>query len=140
MSEQTASPAEEPHDVLAADEFAMPAPDPRLGRQHAHDVLAAEEFGMPTPDPRLRLAAVPVVLPVNPSDPRGADPARDVLAAEEFAMPAAGPRAVPPDYSDTAGPAGPTTGWFARAGVGAAALLMLRRRRKRKAAKRAAAD
>jgi MYXO-CTERM domain-containing protein len=45
---------EGPHDVLAAEEFAMPArsagdipPDP-TGIQEPHDVLAAEEFAMPT--------------------------------------------------------------------------------------------
>jgi hypothetical protein len=45
---------EEPHDVLAAEEFAMPTrsagdipPDP-TGIEEAHDVLAAEEFAMPT--------------------------------------------------------------------------------------------
>jgi len=45
---------DEPHDVLAAEEFAMPArsagdipPDP-TGIQEPHDVLAAEEFAMPT--------------------------------------------------------------------------------------------
>ena len=45
---------EEPHDVLAAEEFAMPArspgdipPDP-TGIEEPHDVLAAEEFAMPT--------------------------------------------------------------------------------------------
>jgi hypothetical protein len=45
---------EAPHDVLAAEEFAMPArsagdipPDP-TGIQEPHDVLAAEEFAMPT--------------------------------------------------------------------------------------------
>ena len=44
---------EEPHDVLAAEEFAMPArsagdipPDPHDIRE-PHDVLAAEEFAMP---------------------------------------------------------------------------------------------
>ena len=43
---------EEPHDVLAAEEFAMPVrsrgdipPDPI---HEPHDVLAAEEFAMPT--------------------------------------------------------------------------------------------
>ena len=46
---------EEPHDVLAAEEFAMPTrrsdvpPDPS-GIQEPHDVLAAEEFAMPTGD------------------------------------------------------------------------------------------
>ena len=45
---------DEPHDVLAAEEFAMPMrsardipPDP-TGIQEPHDVLAAEEFAMPT--------------------------------------------------------------------------------------------
>lgn len=47
---------DEPHDVLAAEEFAMPTrsagavpPDPS-GIQEPHDVLAAEEFAMPTGD------------------------------------------------------------------------------------------
>src|SRR5579862_95618 len=46
------------------------------------DVLAAEEFGVPAPDPALQ----PEIL-VLPSDLVGAE-ARDVLVAEEFAMPA----------------------------------------------------
>jgi hypothetical protein len=44
---------DQPHDVLAAEEFAMPTrsagdipPDPS-GIQEPHDVLAAEEFAMP---------------------------------------------------------------------------------------------
>ncbi len=44
---------DQPHDVLAAEEFAMPTrsagdipPDP-TGIQEPHDVLAAEEFAMP---------------------------------------------------------------------------------------------
>jgi hypothetical protein len=71
------------HDVLAAEAFAMPAPDPALHHEEAHDVLAAEEFAMPAPDPTLHHA--PVVLP---TDLTGVAEARDVLAAEEFAMPA----------------------------------------------------
>jgi hypothetical protein len=78
-------PAEEPaHDVLAAEEFAVPAPDPRLnhgpvqlpedptGIAEPHDVLAAEEFAMPAPYARpsaaelltlrRRRQAVPVIL------------------------------------------------------------------------------
>jgi MYXO-CTERM domain-containing protein len=44
---------EDAHDVLAAEEFAMPLRDSRMpqdpsGIQEAHDVLAAEEFAMPT--------------------------------------------------------------------------------------------
>ena len=45
---------QEPHDILAAEEFAMPTrssrdipPDP-TGIQQPHDTLAAEEFAMPT--------------------------------------------------------------------------------------------
>ncbi len=57
-------PREEPHDVLAAEAFAVPAPDPELhhhgpvllpddptGDPEPHDVLAAEEFAMPAPRP-----------------------------------------------------------------------------------------
>jgi hypothetical protein len=51
-----ASGIDQPHDVLAAEEFALPArsagdvpPDPS-GIQEPHDVLAAEEFAMPTGD------------------------------------------------------------------------------------------
>ncbi len=45
---------DQPHDVLAAEEFAMPTRDSRfpadpLGTTKPHDVLAAEEFGMPVP-------------------------------------------------------------------------------------------
>lgn len=67
---------EEPHDVLAAEAFAMPArsrgaipPDPI---HEPHDVLAAEEFAMPTGgvpesadsglDPRSFLPAAGVLL------------------------------------------------------------------------------
>lgn len=51
--------SEPPHDVLAAEQFVMPAPDPALkrprlpedpaGTAEPHDVLAAEEFPMPAP-------------------------------------------------------------------------------------------
>jgi hypothetical protein len=71
---------EEPHDVLAAEEFGIGARDERLppdptGIQEPHDVLAAEEFAMPAgdvgardlrggPEPRswLPLAAVAAVV------------------------------------------------------------------------------
>jgi hypothetical protein len=58
--------SEKPHDVLAAEEFAMPAPeearrrrplvlpaDP-TGETEPHDILAAEEFAMPAPERRPR--------------------------------------------------------------------------------------
>jgi hypothetical protein len=54
------------------------------------DVLAAEEFGVPAPDP----AFAPENLNL-PSDLVGEEP-RDVLAAEEFAMPAPDEARVPP--------------------------------------------
>ena len=50
----------------------------------AHDVLAAEAFAMPAPDPSLHHG--PLVLP---EDPTGIEEPHDVLAAEEFPMPAA---------------------------------------------------
>lgn len=58
-----------PHDVLAAEAFAFPAPDPRLhhgplhvpedptGIAEPHDVLAAEEFALPVPTPSRMAAA-----------------------------------------------------------------------------------
>jgi hypothetical protein len=46
-------------------------------------VLAAEAFAMPAPDPELRHG--PVVLP---EDPTGLAEPHDILAAEEFAIPA----------------------------------------------------
>jgi threonine dehydrogenase-like Zn-dependent dehydrogenase len=75
------------HDVLAAEEFGMPAPDPALHPDEAHDVLAAEEFAVPAPS----LHAGPVALP---EDPTGIAEPHDVLAAEEFAMPAPPPISV----------------------------------------------
>jgi hypothetical protein len=58
-------------------------PARRSTEEPAHDVLAAEEFPMPAPDPVLHHA--PVVLP---DDPTGIEQPHDVLAAEEFPMPA----------------------------------------------------
>jgi hypothetical protein len=71
-------------DVLAAEQFGVPAPDPafRSRAMPATDVLAAEEFGVPAPDPGLHHEHL-----VLPEDLVGNE-ARDVLVAEEFAMPA----------------------------------------------------
>jgi MYXO-CTERM domain-containing protein len=46
------SETEEPHDILAAEEFSIPARDSGVpgdptGIREPHDVLAAEEFAMP---------------------------------------------------------------------------------------------
>jgi hypothetical protein len=59
----------QPVDVLAAEEFGVPAPDPALrpenlvlppdaGADKPHDVLAAEEFAMPSPDEAHRIPSV----------------------------------------------------------------------------------
>ena len=71
----------------------MPAPDPALHREEAHDILAAEEFGMPARDPVLEVLQYgPVTLP---DDPSGIAEPHDVLAAEEFAMPSPRPHETP---------------------------------------------
>src|SRR5947207_15191068 len=64
-----------------------PAPMP----EPPHDILAAEAFVVPGPDPELHPHG-PVRLP---EDPTGIAEAHDVLAAEEFAMPAPRPVARP---------------------------------------------
>ncbi len=62
----------------------MPVEPSRTPKEEpAHDVLAAEAFAVPAPDPNLRHR--PVVLP---EDPSGIAEPHDILAAEEFAMPA----------------------------------------------------
>jgi hypothetical protein len=68
--------SERPHDVLAAEQFAMPAPQaawhgeppPVLPPEpnesdEPHDVLAAEEFAMPAPPPHVAFASVPEPTP-----------------------------------------------------------------------------
>lgn len=79
---------EDAHDTLAADEFAIPAPDshsaaavPHDPREPPHDILAAEAFAIPAPDAHSAAAV--------PHDPL--EPPHDTLAAEEFAIPAASP-------------------------------------------------
>jgi hypothetical protein len=106
MTKSPSKPADEPHDVLAAEEFVVPAPDPGLHGDEPRDVLAAEEFVVPAPDPGLHgnephdvLAAEEFELGaadptlhhgpvVPPPDPSGIEEPHDVLAAEEFAVPA----------------------------------------------------
>jgi hypothetical protein len=60
-------------------------PEPNASDE-AHDVLAAEEFAMPAPEAAWRDR--PVALPPEPNP---SDEPHDVLAAEEFAMPAPPP-------------------------------------------------
>ena len=61
-----------------------PSPSTPAGAERPHDVLAAEEFAVPAPDPDLHHHD-PVVLP---DDPTGLAEPHDVLAAEEFPIPA----------------------------------------------------
>jgi hypothetical protein len=106
MPENPRDPADGPHDVLAAEEFVVPAPDPGLQGDGPHDVLAAEEFVVPAPDPQLHVDQPHDVLAADefelgaadpalhhgrvtlPPDPSGITEPHDVLAAEEFAVPA----------------------------------------------------
>ncbi|MDQ3587628.1 MAG: hypothetical protein M3375_04665 [Actinomycetota bacterium] len=62
---------DEPHDVLAAEEFAMPARENRfpadpLGTTQPHDVLAAEEFGIPAPGATTDWEGGPASSPLRP--------------------------------------------------------------------------
>lgn len=120
MADKHRTPADDVHDVLAAEEFGVPAPDPALHREEAHDVLAAEEFVVPAPDPAIGHG--PVTLPADPS---GIAEPHDVLAAEEFALPAGRVVLGARDASDSSGRGRAVIG----AGVaGAFAALLLRKR------------
>jgi len=84
--------SDEPHDVLAAEEFAMPAPEAAWRARpvqlppepnpsdEPHDVLAAEEFAMPAPPPYVAFASAPAASQ-RPSRHRVAVAAAGVLAA-----------------------------------------------------------
>jgi hypothetical protein len=122
MPEQRASDDDPARDVLAAEEFGMPAPDPALHAEPARDVLAAEEFGMPAPDPALHHHG-PVTLP---GDPTGIAEPHDVLAAEEFAMPAGRGGAKVSGSQRRSGPRGLT----AAVALGLIATFLLHKRRR----------
>jgi hypothetical protein len=62
----------------------VPRSDEQAQDEQAHDVLAADQFAVPAPD-SLRHTG-PVVLP---DDPTGDAEPHDILAAEGFAIPAA---------------------------------------------------
>lgn len=62
---------------------AMSEHPPNPVQESAHDVLAAEEFAMPAPDPALHHPPI-----VAPEDPIGISEPHDVLAADEYPMPA----------------------------------------------------
>src|SRR5438067_8947542 len=99
----------------------MPEREPHP-RDEAHDVLAAEAFAVPAPDPALRHR--PVVLP---DDPSGIAEPHDILAAEEFAMPAARPAPQPGRRLGPGTEAGRRVAVRAAAVGGLVALLGLRR-------------
>jgi hypothetical protein len=100
------------------------APSPADSRDlAAHDVLAAEEFALPAPDPSI--SHPPVVLP---EDPSGIAEPHDVLAAEEFALPACPPHPGGPLLGPPPGgsrPPGVILGFVTVVMVG----MVLRRRR-----------
>jgi hypothetical protein len=98
-------------------------PEPNASDE-AHDVLAAEEFAMPAPEAAWRDRR-PLELP---PEPNASDEPHDVLAAEEFAMPAPPPHvafASPPTPSRGSSRRGLVA---AAAGVGAALAALLHRR------------
>lgn len=90
-----------------------------------HDVLAAEEFAIPGPEAVWRDRPVEL-----PPEPDGSDEPHDVLAAEQFAMPAP-PRHVA-FASPPPAPRQPSRRHLtvAAAGLGAAFAALLHRRRR----------
>ncbi|HLY35609.1 MAG TPA: hypothetical protein VKU35_02750 [Candidatus Limnocylindria bacterium] len=106
----------------------MDQPESTPGQEPAHDILAAEAFAVPGPDPGLRQRDRVRL----PEDPSGIPEAHDVLAAEEFAMPAPRPGSRPAGGGARAALAASTQSPL-RTAVGAAAAvlgaLFLRRRR-----------
>ena len=100
----------------------MPEPPPQPPEaEPAHDVLAAEAFAVPAPDPDLRHR--PVVLP---EDPAGNPEPHDILAAEEFPMPSPRPR--PGSGPSRRSRAARRGGLAAAAGVLVGAVLKRKRR------------
>ncbi|HEY5316435.1 MAG TPA: hypothetical protein VIJ20_00540 [Solirubrobacteraceae bacterium] len=89
-----------------------------------HDVLAAEEFALPASDPSIRHP--PVALP---EDPSGIAEPHDVLAAEEFALPASPPHPGRPDIGLTR--RAPRPGGALLAVLGLLIVRRIRRRRAR---------
>jgi hypothetical protein len=124
MTPPTDQPADDgAHDVLAAEEFGVPAPDPVLHEtsQPAHDVLAAEEFEVGSGDPALHHGPLRL-----PDDPSGIAEPHDVLAAEEFAVPA-GPAAGSASGTSKVGLISRVGGAL---GLGALVTMLVRRRRR----------
>ncbi len=101
------------------------------GTQEPHDVLAAEEFVVPAPDPMLQHE--PLNVPDDPDDPEGQSPPHDVLAGEEFPIPAATGRSAAEEAAESASTGGSGGRSKAKAGVIGAVVVgiaaMVRRRR-----------
>jgi hypothetical protein len=93
----------------------------------AHDVLAAEEFAMPAPDPTIRHP--PVVLP---DDPSGIAEPHDILAAEEFALPASQPHPTGPFVGSPGSGSRRRGAVFGVLGLVLVSRRILRRRRRRR--------
>ncbi len=81
----------------------------RNPEEPAHDILAAEAFAVPAPDPALRRRVV------LPDDPTGVAEPHDILAAEEFAMPAPERRATGAGRPGAADRGSSRWGWVAGA-------------------------
>ena len=100
-------------------------PEPNAS-DRPHDVLAAEQFAMPAP----QAAWHPQAPPELPPEPNASDRPHDVLAAEEFAMPAPPPRV---SFESAPTPARRPSRRHvgaAAAGLGAVLATLLRRRRR----------
>ena len=102
-------------------------------QEEPHDVLAAEEFGVPAPDPLLQ-DEPPAPVPEDPDDPDGQAPPHDVLAGEEFPIPGStGHNGAESEESERSADHGSRVGSKAVAGVlgavavGFAAVLRLKR-------------
>jgi hypothetical protein len=92
-----------------------------------HDILAAEAFGVPAGDPSITHG--PVVLP---DDPSGIIEPHDVLAAEEFALPASPPH--PGGVVERPGRGGGRPRAVGLTVLGLVILSLILRRRRRRAA------
>jgi hypothetical protein len=114
---------DQPHDILAAEEFGVPAPSSDVHADEPHDVLAAEEFEMGAADLALHHGPLQI-----PDDLSGSAEPHDVLAAEEFPVPA-GRRGHRHDQRDGVAVRGARARLaLILAGLGVAAAIVRRRR------------
>jgi hypothetical protein len=101
-------------------------PEPNASDE-PHDVLAAEQFAIPGPE-----AARPAGPVQLPPEPNPSDEPHDVLAAEEFAMPAPPPHVAFASASAPSGKPSRRHLGAAAAGVGAALVAIVHRRRRKR--------